>query len=61
MRIIKATLLALIMLGVPIKAWAACTWQVVTTSDGKVLYCQTCCSNGVCTTQCSCRYYCTGR
>jgi hypothetical protein len=53
MRIVKATLLALILLGVPVKAWAACTMETIFLPDGKVMYCQTCCWNGVCTTNCT--------
>ncbi len=45
--------LTLAVLAVPVKAVAACTTQTVFLPDGKVLYCQTCCFNGVCTTNCT--------
>ncbi len=45
--------LTLAVLAVPVKATAACTSTTVFLPDGTTLNCQTCCFNGVCTTNCT--------
>lgn len=42
-----------ILFAVSATAWAyTCTHSTVTQADGKIVFCTTCCTAGVCTTQC---------
>jgi len=43
---------ALLVVAVQGVVYATCTTTTVYAPDGRVIFCQTCCSGGVCTTYC---------
>lgn len=48
----KAAIIGAIALSFAGIAWASCTTHTLTTANGRIIMCTTCCYGGNCTTNC---------